>query len=77
MLNALLRTTLAGLLAGFALLSFAQNVTITYVKPPDLTVCDTAQFEVTVANALAGLHFFRKTCGGHAGRGELCCRYYQ
>ncbi|MBI1225305.1 MAG: T9SS type B sorting domain-containing protein [Bacteroidetes bacterium] len=37
----------------FGLPLFSQNVTITYVNPPDMTVCDTLQFEVTVSNTLA------------------------
>ena len=32
---------------------FSQNVSITYENPPDFTVCDTASFEVTIANTLA------------------------
>ncbi|MCF8244642.1 MAG: gliding motility-associated C-terminal domain-containing protein [Saprospiraceae bacterium] len=53
-----MRTTLTFLASAF-LLSFcglplcSQNVTITYVNPPDMAVCDTALFEVTVANSLA------------------------
>ncbi|MEO1258876.1 MAG: gliding motility-associated C-terminal domain-containing protein [Bacteroidota bacterium] len=40
-------------LSGLSVFLFSQNVSITYINPPDLTVCDTAVFEVTIANTLA------------------------
>ncbi|MEZ4931518.1 MAG: hypothetical protein R2788_05240 [Saprospiraceae bacterium] len=35
----------------------SQNISITYVNPPDFTVCDTVQFEATIANTLADTLF--------------------
>ena len=52
-MHSLLRMLITLWLSGLSLLLFSQNVSITYVNPPDLTVCDTAVFEVTIANTLA------------------------